>query len=62
MSGEDFVAKLIQILKNEEENLRKNYIIINAQLQYNLKLQETLKELIVKHTTQNKTKVPRRRK
>lgn len=63
MSSEELVVQFMQVLKNEEDNLRKNHTIIGAQLQYNLNLQETLKKLTVDYDDQKaKTAQPKKRK
>ena len=57
MSGKELVVQFMHVLKNEEENLRKNNIVINAQLQYNLGLQTTLKALAADYDNQKRKKL-----
>ncbi len=63
MSSEDLIVQLMQVLKNDETSLKQNHVIINAQLQYNLKLQESVKKLAAEYDAQKKkTKLLKKRK
>ena len=58
MASEDLIVQLMQVLKNDETSLKQNHVAINAQLQYNLNLQKTMKKLAAEYDAQKKKTKP----